>query len=95
VSVRQQVLVLGWLMSLNAVTVAILRKLIFLKMAVFWDVYWDLAPCSLVEAYRRFRGACYPDDGGSKHLLNSENFYQSTGRNNTEEAIFILAAVTT
>jgi hypothetical protein len=24
------------------------------KMAVFWDV----APCSLVEVYRRFRGAC-------------------------------------
>jgi hypothetical protein len=25
-----------------------------MKMAVFWDV----APCSLVEVYRRFRGAC-------------------------------------
>jgi hypothetical protein len=24
------------------------------KMAVFWDV----APCSLVEVYQRFRGAC-------------------------------------
>jgi hypothetical protein len=36
------------------------------KMTVFWDV----APCSLVEVYRRFRGAfCnLPDDGGSKHL---------------------------
>jgi hypothetical protein len=25
-----------------------------MKMAVFWDV----APCSLVEIYRRFRGSC-------------------------------------
>jgi hypothetical protein len=33
-------------------------------------------PCSLVDVYRRFRGACYfhhqgrPDDGGNKHLWN-------------------------
>jgi hypothetical protein len=42
-----------------------------LKMTVFWDV----APCSLVEIARCFRDAyCLhhqddcPDDGGSKHL---------------------------
>jgi hypothetical protein len=40
-----------------------------MKMAVFWDV----ALCSLVEVYRRFRGACclhnYSlDDGGGKHF---------------------------
>jgi hypothetical protein len=46
-----------------------------MKMAVFWVV----APCSLVEAYQRFRGPCClhhqgdelphrPDDGGSKDL---------------------------
>jgi hypothetical protein len=40
------------------------------KMVVFWVV----APCSLVEVYQRFRGACrvmskHPDDG-SKHLWN-------------------------
>jgi hypothetical protein len=40
-----------------------------LKMIVFWDV----APGSLVEIYRRFRGAYYlhhhrPEDGGSKYL---------------------------
>jgi hypothetical protein len=43
-----------------------------LKMTVCWDV----APCSLVEIDRRFRGAYSlhhqdvhrPDDGGSKHL---------------------------
>jgi hypothetical protein len=36
------------------------------------DVFGDVAPCSLVEVYRRFRGACYlhhhGDYGGSKHL---------------------------
>jgi hypothetical protein len=35
-------------------------------------VFWDIAPLSLVEVDRRFRGAyClypYGDDGGSKHL---------------------------
>jgi hypothetical protein len=36
-------------------------------------VFWDVAPCSLVEIYRRFRGAyCLyhqgDDDGGSKKL---------------------------
>jgi hypothetical protein len=42
-----------------------------MKMAVFWVV----ASCSLVEVFRRFRGArCLhhqgdrPDDGGSRHL---------------------------
>jgi hypothetical protein len=38
------------------------------KMAVFWVV----APCSLVEVYQRFRGACClhhrSDDGGSNDL---------------------------
>jgi hypothetical protein len=39
-----------------------------MKMAVFWDV----APCSLVDTDRRFRGAYYlyhqSHDGGSKLL---------------------------
>jgi hypothetical protein len=36
------------------------------KMAVFWVV----APCSLVEVYKSFRGPMThrPDDGGSKDL---------------------------
>jgi hypothetical protein len=37
-----------------------------LKMTAFWDI----APCTFVEADRRFRGTycdC-PDDGGSTHL---------------------------
>jgi hypothetical protein len=40
-----------------------------MKMAVLWVV----APCNLVEVYRRFRGACSFNhqayrDGGRKHL---------------------------
>jgi hypothetical protein len=40
-----------------------------MKMTVFWDV----ATCSLVAVYRRFRGACIshhcrPDNGGSMHI---------------------------
>jgi hypothetical protein len=39
-----------------------------MKMTAFWDI----APCSLIEVDRRFRGAyCVHhqgDDGGSKHL---------------------------
>jgi hypothetical protein len=42
------------------------------KMAIFWVV----APCSVIEVYRRFRGACClhhqgnhcPDDGGRMYL---------------------------
>jgi hypothetical protein len=38
-------------------------------------VFWVVAPCSLVEVYRRFRGTCClhhhrPDDGSSKYLWN-------------------------
>jgi hypothetical protein len=41
-------------------------------------VFWDDAPCSLVEMDQRFRGAYCPyyhgDDGGSKHLWNVGQF---------------------
>jgi hypothetical protein len=41
-----------------------------MKMAVFWVV----APFSLVQVYRRFRGACclhyQEEDRGSEHLRN-------------------------
>jgi hypothetical protein len=37
-------------------------------------VLWVVAQCSLIEIYRRFRGAYFlhhrPDDGGSKELWN-------------------------
>jgi hypothetical protein len=49
-------------------------------------VFWDVAPCSLVEVYRSFRGVCCrPDDGGSKHLT-SVTFYQTTRRNIPEDS---------
>jgi hypothetical protein len=38
------------------------------------SIFSDVAPCSVVEVYWRYRGAyCHhhrPDDGGSKHLWN-------------------------
>jgi hypothetical protein len=58
-------------------TVKIVCKLLdkapFLR---WWDVFWVVAPCSLVEVYWRFSGAfCLhhqddPDDGGSKQISN-------------------------
>jgi hypothetical protein len=44
-------------------------------------VLWDVAPCSLVEVYRRFRGACCPH-----HPETLVNFYKSTRRNNPEDS---------
>jgi hypothetical protein len=40
-------------------------------------VFWGVAPCSLAEIDRRFRGAyChhYQDDGGSEYLWNLGQF---------------------
>jgi hypothetical protein len=41
-------------------------------------VFWFVAPCSLVEVHRRFRGTCClhhrPDDGGRKYLRNVGKF---------------------
>jgi hypothetical protein len=59
------------------------------KMAVFQVV----APCNLVEVYRRFTGAYYfhylehnsPKDGGST-FETSVNFYQNTLLNNLEKS---------
>jgi hypothetical protein len=41
-------------------------------------VFWDVAPCSLVEAYRRFRGACCLHHDGDRpdshrHTRRREN----------------------
>jgi hypothetical protein len=37
--------------------------------------------CGLVEIDERSRGDHHPDDGGSNHLRNVVNFYQTTRRN--------------
>jgi hypothetical protein len=50
-----------------------------MKMTVFWDV----APCSLVEIYRRFRGACPLHHQRDE---SSVDFYQTTRRNITEDS---------
>jgi hypothetical protein len=59
------------------------------KMAVFWVV----APCSLVETYRRFRGACCLHNQeidlkieAASTSETSINFYQTTLRNNPEDS---------
>jgi hypothetical protein len=59
------------------------HEILYKKMTVFWDV----APCSLVEVYRRFRGACFLHHQGDE-LTEAEstsetsvNFYQTTRRN--------------
>jgi hypothetical protein len=50
-----------------------------LKMAV----YCAVAPCSLEEVYRRFRGTCYLYHQGAE---TSVNFYQTTWHNNPEDS---------
>jgi hypothetical protein len=60
------------------------------KMAVFWAV----APCSLVEVYQRFRGACCLQHQSDHRLVmeaadtpeTSVNFYQTTRCNNPEDS---------
>jgi hypothetical protein len=53
------------------------------KMTVFWVV----APCSLVEVYRRFRGPCCLHHQGDDSSL--VNFYQTTRRYNSEDSHLI------
>jgi hypothetical protein len=55
------------------------------KMAVFWVV----APCSLAEVYRRFRGACCLHHKGDETASTSETpvyFYQTALRNNPQNS---------
>jgi hypothetical protein len=50
--------------------------------------FWVVAPCSLVRVYRRFRGACCPDDGGTSTCDKSANFYHTTRRNDPADSHF-------
>jgi hypothetical protein len=43
------------------------NKNVLVKITVFWDV----APCSLVEVYRRFRGTCCLHHQGD-HLIDGD-----------------------
>jgi hypothetical protein len=53
-----------------------------MKMAVFWVV----APCILIEVYRRFRGACCLHHQGESSSETSVNFYQTTRCNNPKDS---------
>jgi hypothetical protein len=58
-------------------------------------VFWDVAPCSLVEVYQRFRGSYSlhgdrSDDRGCKHLWNVGKLLPV---NMVQHPIFVLAAV--
>jgi hypothetical protein len=61
-----------------------------MKTAVFWIV----APCNLVEVYRRFRDACLKAARAMIALMmeaastskTSVNFYQATWHNNPEDS---------
>jgi hypothetical protein len=48
------------------------------------DVFWDVAPCSLVEVYRRLRGIALMMEAQSTSET-SVTFYQSTRRNVPED----------
>jgi hypothetical protein len=59
-------------------------------------MFWDAAPCSLVEDDRSFRQLSaliirvmsnVPDDGGSKHLLNLVSCYHTTVRSMPEDSL--------
>jgi hypothetical protein len=74
---RLYVHIFSWALCFHVYLISIFRQCKLLwKMAVFWV----LAPCILVEDYRRFRGPCFlhhpgssthrPDDGGGKNLWN-------------------------
>jgi hypothetical protein len=64
-----------------------------MKMTVFWVV----ASCRLVEAYRRFKGTChllFQDDDAlmmeaASTSETSVNLYQTTRRNNPEDSHFL------
>jgi hypothetical protein len=59
-----------------------------MKMAVLWDA----APCSLVEAYRRYRSAyCLHNQAIASEM--SVNFYQATRRNIAEDSHLLVANV--
>jgi hypothetical protein len=62
-----------------------------MKMAVFWDV----APCNLVEVYRRFRGAFIIRVTMMETASTSETSTRLFGATIQKTAIFIHTAVRT
>jgi hypothetical protein len=54
------------------------------KMTVFWDV----APCSLIKVYRRFKCACCLHHQGDSLSETPANFYRTSRRNIPEDSHF-------
>jgi hypothetical protein len=54
------------------------------KLSVKMAVFWVLELCSLVEAYKRFRGTCCLLSSGESETL--VNFYQTTWHYNPENS---------
>jgi hypothetical protein len=52
-----------------------------MKMTIFWDV----VPCSLLEVYRRFRGACCLHHQGVEQAASEEFLARQTTRRNISE----------
>jgi hypothetical protein len=61
----------------------------WMKMVVFWVV----APCSLVEVYRRFRGPCCLHHQGSSPSETSVNFYQTHLLNVFDDGVVLLRSI--
>jgi hypothetical protein len=80
----------GWVGPRAGLDVVVKRK--SSNMTVFWDV----APCCIVEVYRRFRGAYYLHlQGDELPLKRREISTRLHGATSQKTAIFILAAVRT
>jgi hypothetical protein len=47
---------------------ALMRFQVLKAMRMKMTVFWDAAPCNLVETDQHFKGAHFPEDGGSRHL---------------------------
>jgi hypothetical protein len=83
-----------------------LTKIYFINSVIYvWNtkmaVFYVVGPCSLVDVYQRFGGACClhhhrPDDRGTWYLWNVSKLYQSTRRYTTQKtAIFVLTSART
>jgi hypothetical protein len=72
--------------------VVLVRSEVLTAASMKMTVFWVVAPCSLVEVYRLFRGVCClhhhhrPDDESTSTSETSVNFYQTTLRNYPEES---------
>jgi hypothetical protein len=60
-----------------------------IRVGIKTTVFWGVAPCSLIEVYQRFTGACClhhqgSDDGGSKSSSSLYGGYMRCGGQNID-----------